>query len=1450
MGKSFLDIISKIDNSFKDRFCSLCCGNMVKVLHYVKDCGIHIYLKLEKLVALKDILNCEKYLQKKFCLKFVKIKVFYADGLFDVNNISYLYDNIKLVSPIIGNVLHGCSASLEGGKLSIFLKSGVKSTLLKLDADSKIRDIIKEQFNLNLKVELVEPLGSAENVKVDKEQKFSDYYINSSNLENAEDSNIEETLNVAQKKDYINSKPCVKDEFEGKLELIRGSYITSKPTQICDIAGECRDCVVLGEIFSVNVHEYKDKTKGIYIYYITDFTSSIGFKIFFNTGDENKYAKLKEGSKLLLKGRVERDKFDGELSIVPKDINLIYEEPVKDIEPQKRVELHLHTNMSSMDGVVCASKFIDIAYKCGQTAMAITDHGVLQAFPEAMAKVDAIRKGGGEFKLIFGVEGYLVDDNKNIVFGSANSSFDGRFVVFDTETTGLNFENDRLTEIGAVEVLNGVIGGCFKSFVNPKIRISKKITDITGIDNDMVKDAPLEGEVLKKFLDFVNGSVLVAHNANFDLNFLLRACKRNNINLNFTIIDTLALCKVLYSDLAKFTLDRLVKHLKLGEFNHHRAYDDANILAKVFIEILKKLKKDYSLSYVQDINYNLKSKIDFKRQNINHVSILVRNSVGLKNLYRLVSLSHTEYFYKKPRILKSLLLKYKEGLLVGSACSKGELFEAVQSGEEVNKLNNIASFYDYLEVQPIKNNEYLVGTGKVKDLDELRNINKKIVDIGERLNIPVVATGDVHFAQKTDSIYRKVLLHSLKFPEALDSSNFYFKFTKEMLDEFSYLGAEKAREIVIYNTNSIADMIDRDIRPFPHGTYTPNVEDSDKMLKGIIYNKAQTVYGENLPDIVKKRIDKELTAIIKHGFAALYIIAQKLVDRSIKDGYLVGSRGSVGSSLVAHLAGISEVNPLVPHYFCINCHHNEFITDGSVGSGYDLPQKNCPNCGAKLGRDGQNIPFETFLGFDGDKAPDIDLNFSGEYQSKIHKYTEKLFGSSYVFRAGTISSIASRTAYGFAMKYVEDNGLNLNKAEKLRLAKGCQGVKRTTGQHPGGMVVVPREYDIYDFTPVQHPADDSKSDVITTHFDFNSLHDTILKLDLLGHDVPTMYKYLENITGKSVLDVDMGDKNVLSLFTSTNALGVEPKNIYSNTGTLALPEMGTNFVRQMLEQAQPKSFSDLLQISGLSHGTDVWLNNAQDLIKKRVCSISEVIGTRDSIMIYLVKKGLSPKIAFKIMEIVRKGKAKQLLTDEYKKQMKDCGVPDWFIESCMKIKYMFPKAHAAAYVIAAIRLGWFKIYEPLAFYATYFTVRGQDIDSAAVVAGADAVKSKIEGLIKKGLERTVKENDILEVLLVANEMFCRGFGFLPVDLYKSHARQYCLQEGRLRLPFNAIKGLGDTAAEKLQSAALDGEYISIEDLVQRTGIREPVVQCLKDMGALRNMQQTSQMSLLNFGGFM
>ncbi len=1244
----------------------------------------------------------------------------------------------------------------------------------------------------------------------------------------------------------VNGKENKKSIAEKNFNVVKGKEIKIKPIEIKEIMAPLEDCVICGRIFSSNVHEYKEKTMHIRTYYLTDFSGSIAFKIFCKAQDAKKYEALKNGANVLVKGPVDKDKFDGELTLIPKDIVLVHKKEKKDDAAKKRVELHLHSNMSAMDGVVPAKDFINLAYGMGQKAIALTDYGVVQAFPEAIRAVDDIRKNGGDFKLIFGVEGYFVDDLQNIVFGDKKASLKERIVVFDTETTGLNFQNDRLTEIGAVEIVDGEVGEIFKTFVNPKMKISAKITELTGIDDSMVLDAPLEGKALKSFLEFVDGAVLVAHNASFDYNFLKQTAKRNNLDFNPTVIDTLPLSKALYKGLAKYTLDRLVKHLKLGEFNHHRAFDDALILSKVFVKMVEALKKDYLIENVEEINVKLKGEIDYKRQNMFHITILAKNTLGLKNLYKLVSYSHVEHFFKKPRILKSLLIKHREGLLIGSACFKGEVYDCVMMGQDDEDLLNIASFYDFLEIQPVVNSIELVKKEKVKDEESLKEINKKIVDLGERLNILVVATGDVHYIEKQESLYRKILLNSLKFADISSPLAYCFKTTKEMLFEFSYLGEEKAKEVVVLNTNKIADMIDSDIRPFPYGTYTPNIENSEEILREKVFGKAKEIYGEKFPTIVEKRIDKELNSIIKHGFAALYVIAQKLVEKSVEDGYLVGSRGSVGSSFVAYLAGISEVNPMPPHYVCLNCHYSEFITDGSVGSGYDLEEKKCPNCSNVLKRDGQNIPFETFLGFDGDKAPDIDLNFSGEYQSKIHKYTEVLFGKGFVFKAGTISSIASRTAFGFVLKYLEDNNLNLNKAEKFRLAVGCEGVKRTTGQHPGGMVVVPSQYQIYDFTPIQHPADDSKSEIITTHFDFNSLHDTILKLDLLGHDVPTMYRYLEKNTNKKIVDVDMSDRKVISLFTSPKALGVNEEEIYSKTGTLALPEMGTKFVRQMLEQAKPQKFSDLLQISGLSHGTDVWLGNAQDLISRGVCTIGEVIGTRDSIMIYLIQKGLEPKMAFKIMEIVRKGKAKKLLTEEYIEEMKKHSVPEWFIDSCMKIKYMFPKAHAAAYVIAAIRLGYFKVYEPLAYYATYFTVRGQDIDSSAVVEGKDAVKKKIDELILKGNEKTVKENDTLEILLVANEMLCRGFSFLPVDLYLSRAFEYIIEDNKIRLPFSSLKGLGETAAKKLQSCALDGEYISIEDLVSRTGISKVVVQCLKDMGALKNMPETSQMSLLNF----
>lgn len=1434
--------------NFEGNFKMLEDGKILKFKLFRKEKRLEILIFFQNFVDCDEISEFEEYFAKKLFLKKVILEVSYKKELFSVDCFKYILEKTKQISPLVGNVLQGSDVLLKEKEVEIFLKTKGADFLIKLKGDKIVEKIIKDWFDISCCVKLIEfEQKGKEEIVLEK----TDDPINSSKSFSLNEKESLEYIKRKKEEEKVENKETKKDEtskepFENKFEIIKGKNIEEKPVLIKEIERPTSSCVVFGKIFLLNIHEYSEKTKEIRTYYITDFSSSISFKIFCKVEESSKYEKLKEGVYVLLKGSVEEDKFDKELTFIAKDIVLVRKENKKDVAQEKRVELHLHTNMSVMDGVVGVDRFINLAYEMGHEAIAITDHGVVQAFPQAIRCVDSIKKNGGDFKVIFGVEGYFVNDLENIVFGNKKGNFKERFVVFDTETTGLNFKDDRLTEIGAVEIIDGKIGDVFKTFVNPKIEISKKITELTGIDNSMVLDAPFEDEALKKFLDFVDGDILIAHNAKFDYNFLKQAAKRNNISFNPTVIDTLMLAKVLYKDLAKFTLDRLVKYLKLGEFNHHRAFDDAYILAKIFISMVETLKKDYSVESVEEINLKLSSEIDFKRLNMYHITIFAKNSVGLKNLYKLISDSHVNHFFKKPRILKSLLLKNREGLLVGSACSKGELFEAVMMGLEEEELKNIASFYDFLEIQPAINFKDLIERDKIKNEDEIRKINRTIVEIGEKLKILVVATGDVHYIEKEESLYRKILLNSLKFSDASSPFAFCFKTTDEMLEEFLYLGEEKSKEVVVLNTNKIKDMIDGDIRPFPNGTYTPEIEKSEEILKDIAYSKAKEIYGEPYPEIIEKRLCKELNSIIKHGFSALYVITQKLVKKSVEDGYLVGSRGSVGSSLVAFLLGISEVNPMPAHYVCLNCHYSEFITDGSVDSGYDLEEKNCPNCSQKLKRDGQNIPFETFLGFDGDKAPDIDLNFSGEYQSRIHKYTEKLFGKSFVFKAGTISSIASRTAFGFVLKYIEDNNLKLNKAEKLRLSKGCQGIKRTTGQHPGGMVVVPSQYQIYDFTPIQHPADDSKSDIITTHFDFNSLHDTILKLDLLGHDVPTLYRYLEQETNIKIADVDMTDKKVLSLFTSPKALGVEEKQIYSKTGTLSLPEMGTKFVRQMLEQAKPKKFSDLLQISGLSHGTDVWLGNAQDLINKGICKIGEVIGTRDSIMIYLIQKGLEPKTAFNIMEIVRKGKAKTSLKKEDIDEMKKHGVPDWFIESCMKIKYMFPKAHAAAYVIAAIRLGYFKIYKPLAYYAAYFTVRGQDIDSSVVVEGEVEVKKKIDELILKGSEKTQKENDILETLLVANEMICRGFEFLPVDLYLSRAFRYTIEGNKIRLPFSSLKGIGETAAKKLEYSASKGEYISVEDLVEKTGISKVVVQSLKNMGSLKNIPETSQMSLLNF----
>ncbi|HCD09308.1 MAG TPA: PolC-type DNA polymerase III, partial [Thermoanaerobacter sp.] len=1242
---------------------------------------------------------------------------------------------------------------------------------------------------------------------------------------------IEEITKSGQKQETDKTTEKMEDKEDSQVLL--GKEIKAEAISIKDITAETEEAVIEGEIFSLEFKELKSKI--LMTFDITDYTSSILVKAFLT---EEKYNSLKEniqgGSFVKLRGKVFYDKYEGDLVISLKDLQLISPKERKDLSEEKRVELHLHTQMSSMDAVASATEVIKRAAKWGHKAIAITDHAVVQAFPEAM---EASSKYG--VKVIYGVEGYLVDDGVPIVTGDTEATLEDEFTVFDIETTGLSNINDEIIEIGAVKIKEGKIIDTFETFVNPKIPISSFITKLTGIDESMVKDAPSIEEILPKFLEFASNSVLVAHNANFDVSFIKSKAKKFNLNVNNAVLDTLELSRHLYKDLKNYKLDTLAEHLQVKLEHHHRAVDDAMATAEIFIKTIDRLK-ELGVEKVKDINAILKeSEVDIRKLPVYHVTILVKDQKGLRNLYEIISKSNLEYFHRTPRIPKSLLISRREGLIIGSACEQGEVFRAIVSNLEEKKLENIISFYDYLEVQPVGNNEFLIGKGEVKSVEELREINRKIYLLGKKYNKLIVATGDVHFLDPWDDIYRKILMAGKGYKDADRQPPLYFKTTDEMLKEFEYLGEEVAKEIVIDNPNKIADLVE-EVKPIPDGTFPPVIEGAEEELRRLTLDKAHEIYGDPLPEIVQNRLDRELNSIINNGYAVMYIIAQKLVSKSLKDGYLVGSRGSVGSSLVATMSGITEVNPLPPHYVCPNCKYSEFITDGSYGCGVDMPDKTCPHCGTLMKKDGFDIPFEVFLGFEGDKEPDIDLNFSGEYQPIAHKYTEELFGKGHVFRAGTIGTLADKTAYGFVKKYFEERNLVVHKSEIKRLTMGCTGVKRTTGQHPGGIMVVPKDKSIYDFTPIQHPADAEDTDVITTHFDYHSISGRLLKLDILGHDDPTVIRMLEDLTGINAREIPLDDKKTMSLFTSVEALGIDPEELNTPVGTLGLPEFGTKFVRQMLIDTRPTTFAELVRISGLSHGTDVWLNNAQDIIREGIATLKEVISTRDDIMLYLISKGMDKKLSFKIMENVRKGKG---VTQEEIEEMRKHGVPNWFIESCQKIKYMFPKAHAVAYVIMAFRIAYFKVHYPEAFYATYFTVRADDFNLDIVLKGKDSIKNAIKEIEAKGNNASPKEKSLLTVLEVALEMYLRGFKFINVDLYKSDAVKFLITEEGLLPPLNSLEGVGIQAAKTIAQERENGKFLSVEDFRNRTKVSKTVIEILKQYGCLTDLPESNQLSL-------
>ncbi|MEE1315422.1 MAG: PolC-type DNA polymerase III [Faecalimonas sp.] len=1264
---------------------------------------------------------------------------------------------------------------------------------------------------------------------------------------------------AAKKKDFYRAAKKSDDP-----NLIYGRAFEEEAIPLSEVTSEMGEIVFRGKVVSAEAREIRDE-RTIYSFVVTDFTDSIKVKIFFrNEQLADIVGDIKPGAFLKMKGVTQFDTFEKELTVgsvvgVKKIPDFTVKR--KDTSPEKRVELHCHTKMSDMDGVSEVKDIVKRAHDWGHAAIAITDHGVVQAFPDANHYIEDLDKED-PFKVIYGVEAYLVDDLTEIAVRERGQSLMDSYVVFDLETTGFSASSDHIIEIGAVKVEEGVITERFSSFVNPERPIPFHITNLTGITDEMVLDAPKIDVVLPQFLEFIGDAALVAHNASFDVGFIEENCRRLGIGKSYTYLDTVALARVLLPTLSKFKLNLVAKALGISLENHHRAVDDAGATAEIFIKFIAMLQEK-GIGDLKGVNSFGETNPDaIKKMPTYHAIILAKNDIGRVNLYTLISMSHLTYYAKRPRIPKSEFLKHREGLLIGSACEAGELFQAILSNKSEEAIARLVEFYDYLEIQPIGNNRFMIESEKCEDVhneEDLRELNRRIVKLGEQFQKPVVATCDVHFLEPEDEVYRRIIMAGKGFADADEQAPLYLRTTEEMLEEFSYLGLKKARELVIENPNAIAEQIEK-ISPVRPDKCPPVIEDSDKQLREICYNKAHAMYGKELPPIVVERLERELNSIISNGFAVMYIIAQKLVWKSNEDGYLVGSRGSVGSSFVATMAGITEVNPLSPHYYCTNCHYSDFespeVRKYAGGCGWDMPDKLCPECGQPLVKDGFDIPFETFLGFKGNKEPDIDLNFSGDYQSNAHKYTEVIFGDGQTYRAGTIGTLADKTAYGYVKNYYEERGQSKRRCEVERLSVGCTGVRRSTGQHPGGIIVLPIGQDINSFTPVQHPANDMSTDIVTTHFDYHSIDHNLLKLDILGHDDPTMIKMLEELvtqlTGEPFVatKIPLDEPGVMRLFKDTSSLGITPEDIDGcPVGCLGIPEFGTDFVIQMVVDTKPQTLSDLIRISGLSHGTDVWLNNAQTLIQEGKATISTAICTRDDIMTFLINSGMESERSFKIMEDVRKGKVakgKSANWAEWKEDMLAHGIPDWYVWSCEQIKYMFPKAHAAAYVMMAYRIAYCKVYYPLAYYAAYFSIRANSFSYELMCQGKEKLAYYIRDYKKRSDSLTNKEQDTLKDMRLVQEMYARGFEFLPIDLYRSQATKFQIVDGKLLPPFSTIEGMGDKAADAVEMAAQDGPFLSRDDFRQRTKVSKTVIDFMNDLGIFGGLPESNQLSLFDF----